>query len=130
VHPAPDEPTLVAVLSALAGVRRGHRVAVVGTSPRLTAALLAMCGSEVAVDDDADVVVAGAAHDVPLAVTRLAGGGRLVAVAADAGAARRVASGQGLDLRHVQPLGRVVAWSAVLSRTGAPTAPAAGDPTP
>lgn len=113
VRPGPDEALLAAVLSALAGARRGDRVAGVGTGPRTTAALLAMSGTDELVDGDARVVVAGAAHDVPLAVSRLAPGGRLVAVAADAGAARRVAAAHGLELRHVEPVGRVVAWSAL-----------------
>ena len=109
----PGEALLAAVLSALAGVRRGDAVAGVGTSPRLTAALLAASGTEALAAEDARVVVAGAAHDVPTALTRLAPGGRLVAVAADAGAARRVAAASGLDLLHVEPVGRMVAWSAV-----------------
>jgi hypothetical protein len=112
----PSEAVLAAVLSALAGARNGDRVSGVGTGPRTTAALLAMSGTSALVDRDARVVVAGAAHDVPLAVERLAPGGRLVAVAADAGAARRVAERHGLDLRHVEPVGRVVAWSAVRPR--------------
>jgi len=110
----PSERLLAAVLSALAGIRRGDAVAGVGTGPCTTAALLAMSGTDALVDGAASVAVAGAASDVPLAVSRLAPGGRLVALAADAAAARRVAADRGLDLRHVEPLGRVVAWSAVL----------------
>lgn len=112
---APDagEPVLVAVLSALAGTRRGDRVSGVGAGERTTAALLAMSGSGGLVDGDARVVVAGAASDVPVAVGRLAPGGRLVALAADAGAARRVADAHGLELRHVEQVGRRVAWVAV-----------------
>lgn len=110
-----NEAVLTAVLSALAGVRRGDRVAAVGTGPRTTAALLAACGSDDLVDTDARVAVAGAPHDVPLALSRLAPGGRLVALAADAGAARRVAAAAGLVLRHVEPVGRLVAWSALRS---------------
>ncbi|MFP5218955.1 MAG: hypothetical protein ACLGIG_04360 [Actinomycetes bacterium] len=109
----PSEADLAAVLSALAGARFGDRVAGVGTGSRTAAALLAMSGTDELVDADARVAVAGAAHDVPLAVSRLAPGGRLVAVAADAGAARRVAAAHGLDLRHIEPVGRMVAWSAV-----------------
>jgi hypothetical protein len=104
---------LASVLSALAGARTGERVAGVGTGPRTTAALLAMSGTDALVEAGARVAVAGAAHDVPAAVARLAPGGRLVAVAADAGAARRVAARHNLELRHVEPVGRVVAWSAV-----------------
>jgi hypothetical protein len=102
-----------AVLSALAGVRRGDAVAGVGTGPRLEAALLAASGTAALVQRDAQVVVAGAAHDVPVALGRLAPGGRLVALAADAAAARRVAGSAGLQVRHVEPLGSGVAWSAV-----------------
>ncbi len=109
-----DEATDAAVLSALAGVRLGDPVAGIGTGPRTTAALLAMSGTAALVEGGARVAVAGAAHDVPLAVSRLAPGGRLVAVAADAGAAQRVAAARGLQLRHVVPLGRGVAWSAVV----------------
>jgi hypothetical protein len=113
VTTGPNEVLLAAVLSALAGVRRGDAVAGVGTGPRTTAALLAASGTHRLATSDARVVVAGAAHDVPGALRLLAPGGRLVAVAADAGAARRVAAGAGLDLRHVEPVGRVVAWSAL-----------------
>ncbi|HWG94152.1 MAG TPA: hypothetical protein VNU66_08015 [Mycobacteriales bacterium] len=102
------------MLSALAGVRRGDAVAVVGAGERTTAALLAMSGAVAPVDRGARVSVAGTAPDVAGAVARLAPGGRLVAVAADAGAARRVAAAHGLELRHVEPVGRLVAWSAVL----------------
>ena len=108
----PGEAVLTAVMSALAGVRRGEPVAGVGTCARLDAALLAASGTEHFVEHDACVVVAGAAHDVPLALTRLRPGGRLVALAADVAAARRVASAAGLRLRHVERLGGQVAWSA------------------
>lgn len=109
----PAEAVLAAVLAALAGARWGDRVAGVGTGPRTTAALLAMCGATALADGDARVVVAGSASDVPLAVGRLAPGGRLVAVAADAGAAQRVAGAYQLELRHVEPIGRGVAWVGV-----------------
>jgi protein-L-isoaspartate O-methyltransferase len=65
------------------------------------------------VEDEAAVVIAGAAYDVPLAVSKLAPGGRLVAVAADSGAAQRVANATGLELRHIERVGPRVAWSAV-----------------
>lgn len=116
----PGEALLVAVVSALAGVRHGDRVTGVGIGARTEAALLAASATTALVRADARVVVAGAAHDVPVAVTLLAPGGRLVALAADAGAARRVAEAAGLDLRHVEQVGRVVAWSAVRP-LGAPT---------
>lgn len=104
---------LAAVLCSLAGARTGDRVAAVGAGPVVARALLAMSGTAELVDRDAGVVVAGAAVDVPVAVTRLAPGGRLVAVAADAAAAQRVARAQGLQLRHVERVGARVAWSAV-----------------
>lgn len=107
------DPLHAAVFAALAGVRRGQRVAVVGAGPRTTAALLAAACSDAPVDSGADVVVAGAPYDVPLALERLAPGGRLVALAADAGAARRVADAAGLQLRHVEAFGAGVAWSGV-----------------
>jgi len=54
------------------------------------------------------------AHDVPSAVARLRPGGRLVAVAADGGGARRTAAAHGLLLAHVAPMPGRLAWSAVL----------------
>jgi protein-L-isoaspartate O-methyltransferase len=116
---------LVAVLTALAGVRRGDRVTGVGTGPRTDAALLAMSGADELVATGARVSVAGAAHDVPAAVRALAPGGRLVAVAADAGAAERVTAAHGLRLQHVEPLGAMVAYSAVLPAEAAGSAPEA-----
>jgi hypothetical protein len=107
-----------AVLSALAGVRKGDAVAVIGCGRITQASLAAGCGLPlidvaVAADATAKVVVVGKAHDVPGAIRLLAAGGRLVAVAADRGAAERVATGAGLSLRHVERLGAQVAWSAV-----------------
>ena len=104
---------LAAVLCSLAGARTGDRVAVVGAGPVVARALLAMTSTAELVDELAAVVVAGAAFDVPIAASRLAPGGRLVAVAADPGAAQRVANAQGLELRHVERVGPRVAWSAV-----------------
>lgn len=111
-RPGPDDPLLTAVLSALAGVRIGDAVAGVGTGPRLTAALLAASGTAGLVEQEARVAVAAAAHDVPVALSRLAAGGRLVALAADPAAAGRVCAAAGLQLHHVEPVGPVVAWSA------------------
>ena len=108
-----DDPVLAAVLCALAGPRRGDRVAEVGAGPLVRRSLLAGSGTDELVDADARVVVAGAAYEVPTALARLAPGGRLVAVAADAAAARRVAAAAGLELRHVEQVGARVAWSAV-----------------
>lgn len=104
---------LAAVLCSLAGARTGDRVAAVGAGAVVTRALLAMTGTTELVEDGAAVVIAGAAYEVPTAVRLLAPGGRLVAVAADAAAAQRVATAAGLELRHVERVGPRVAWSAV-----------------
>lgn len=104
---------LAAVLCSLAGARTGDRVAVVGAGPTVARALLAMTGTTTLVEADAAVVIAGAAYEVPTAVSKLAPGGRLVAVAADSAAATRVAAAEGLELRHVERVGPRVAWSAV-----------------
>lgn len=111
-----DDAVLAAVLLALAGARRGDRVAVVGAGPLVVGALLAAAQTAELVDAGAHVVVAGAASDVPIALTLLAPGGRLVALAADAAAAGRVAAAGGLELRHVEPVGPRVAWSALRRR--------------
>ncbi|MBK5307750.1 MAG: hypothetical protein JJD92_13775 [Frankiaceae bacterium] len=112
-----------AVLSALAGVRRGDPVAAVGCGRITVASLAAGCGVPLvdvatAGDEAAKVVVVGKAFDVPGALRLLAPGGRLVAIAADRGAAERVAVGAGLVLRHVERLGGQVAWSAVRPAAG------------
>jgi hypothetical protein len=105
-----------AVLSALAGVRMGDAVAAVGCGRITAASLSAGCGlpllDATAGAATARVVVVGAAFDVPVGLRLLAPGGRLVAVAADRGAAERVAADAGLVLRYVEPLGDQVAWSA------------------
>lgn len=108
-----SDEVLAAVLCSLAGVRTGDRVAEVGAGRLVGRALLAMSNTLELVDEDAAVVVAGAAYEVPTALTLLAPGGRLVAVAADAAAAQRTAAGSGLELRHVERVGTRVAWSAV-----------------
>ena len=108
-----DDPELAAVLAALAGARRDDRVASVGAGALVARTLLAASGTDELVDNDARVVVAGAAYDVPVALTMLAPGGRLVAVAADAAAAGRVAAAGGLELRYVVPVNGRVAWAAV-----------------
>lgn len=110
--PDVDDPVLASVLVALAGPRTGDRVAAVGAGAVVARALLAASQTDVLVETDAVVVVAGAAYEVPTALAMLAAGGRLVAVAADAAAARRVAAAAGLDLRHVERVGARVAWSA------------------
>jgi threonine dehydrogenase-like Zn-dependent dehydrogenase len=106
-----------AVLAALAGVRKGDSVAAVGCGPVTQACLAAGSGQELPDPTSIEagtvkVVVVGHAYDVPGALRLLAPGGRLVAVAADPGAAARVAEGAGLVLRHVERLGGQVAWSA------------------
>lgn len=113
-----NDPVLAAVLCSLAGVRHGHRVAAVGAGPIVVRALLAASQTTELVEDEAAVVVAGAAYEVPTAVAMLAPGGRLVAVAADSAAASRVAAASGLELRHIERVGPRIAWSAVR-----PTAP-------
>jgi hypothetical protein len=107
-----------AVLAALAGVRRGDVVAAVACGRLTEASLAAGCGSPLvdpvaAATASVRVVVVGKAFEVSGALRLLAPGGRLVAVAADAGAATRVAAGAGLELRHVERIGAQVAWSAV-----------------
>jgi hypothetical protein len=114
----PTEAEQAAVLSALAGVRRGDLVAAVGCGRITEACLAAGCGAPLveataAADATARVVVVGKAFDVPGALRLLAPGGRFVAVAADVGAAERVAAGARLELRHVERFGEQVAWSAV-----------------
>jgi D-arabinose 1-dehydrogenase-like Zn-dependent alcohol dehydrogenase len=106
---------LAAVVLALAGARRGDPVATVGTGALTTASLLAASSTDRVVAADARVVVAGAAYDVPAAVALLAPGGRLVAVAADAGSAQRLSASHGLLLRHVVPVDGRLAWSATLA---------------
>lgn len=110
----PDEPSpvLTAVVAALAGVRHGQRVVVLGRGARLRLVLGAGAGEPVAESGPADVVVALAGPDVPGAVTLLRPGGRLVALAADTGAVERTAQRHGLALRHTERVEGRVAWSA------------------
>ena len=108
-----SDEVLAAVLCSLAGVRTGDRVAEAGAGRLVSRALLAMSQTLELVDEDAAVVVAGAAYEVPSALVQLVPGGRLVAVAADAAAAQRTATDAGLELRHVERVGARVAWSAV-----------------
>ena len=107
------DPQLAAVLCALAGARRGDRVRAAGVSPLVEAALLFGAAAEAFADGPADLVVAGAAQELPAALSALAAGGRVVCVAADPAAAARVAGAAGLVRLHVVPLTTGVAWSAV-----------------
>ena len=110
-----SEAEVAAVLSALAGVRKGDVVAAVGAGRVMAACLTAAAGRALHDDGDAAarVVVVVKAYDVAGAVRLLAPGGRLVATAADRAAAQRVATSYGLELRYVEPLGGGVAWAAV-----------------
>lgn len=105
-------PVLAAVLLALAGARTGDRVAAVGAGELVERSLLAASTTDRLVETGASVVIAGAAFEVPTALTRLRPTGRLVAVAADRAAAQRVASAAGLRMRHVEAVLGRVAWSA------------------
>jgi hypothetical protein len=107
-------PLLTAVLVALAGVRQGQDVAVVGPGRVLRQALAAGTGRELVEDGPADVVVVVLTPDVPGGVSRLRPGGRLVAVAADDGAVTRTAARQGLVAGHREAVNGRVAWSARL----------------
>ena len=108
-EPSPVE---TAVVTALAGVRVGQAVAVLGPATLLRAALAAGTGCALADTGPVDVVVALNAPDLAGAVSRLRPGGRLVALAADLGAVERTAARHGLDLRHTVPVADRVAWSA------------------
>lgn len=110
-----------AVLAALAGVRLGDAVADAGGPQRARRALQGASGGHALVATGADVVLAGQ-EDALVAegVTRLAVGGRLVALAADRDAASRTAARHGLALRHVEPVPDGVAWSATLPHEDAP----------
>lgn len=107
-------PVLTAVLTALAGVRKGQEVVVLGASPILCRAMAAGAGRELREEGPADVVIALAAFDVPSAVAMLRPGGRLVALAADNGAVERTARLYGLALRYTEAVGGRVAWSGSL----------------
>jgi hypothetical protein len=104
-------PVLTAVLTALAGVRKGQVVVVLGEAPVLCRSLAAGAGRDLCDEGPADVVIALAAYDVPTAVAMLRPGGRLVALAADNGAVERTARLHGLSLRYTELVGGRVAWS-------------------
>ncbi len=108
---------LAAVLSALAGVRRGDEVAGLGLSPVATRALAAGCGHDL-LDGATDpvaaaaVVVVGAVELVEAGRALLRSGGRLVAVAQDESRARATADALGLTFRFAESVGPFVVWSA------------------
>jgi hypothetical protein len=110
-----DNPLLTAVLAAVAGVREGQRVLVLGEAPLLKRALAAAAQCDVVDEGPADVVVAVFAPEVPNAVAQLAPGGRVVGVAADMGAAERTSSRYGLTLQYTELVADRVAWSARLA---------------
>ena len=114
--PAPDrsDPLLTAVVAALAGVRAGQRVLVMGEAPLLCRALSAAARCDLVAAGPADVVVALSAPDVPEAVAQAVPGGRVVGVAADLGAAQRTTERHGLNLQYSEAVGGRVAWSARL----------------
>ena len=108
---------LAAVLSALAGMRKGDAVAAVSAGRVTRACLAAGTGRDLLDDDAADatarVVVVEDPAELKAALRLLAPGGRIVSLASDPDAAREAAHEHGLDFRHVEPLGEGVAWSAV-----------------
>ncbi len=107
-------PVLTAVVAALAGVRDGQQVVLLGRAAVLRRALEAGTGRSLVAEGPADVVVALSAPDVPGAVAMLRPGGRLVALAADGGAVERTAALHGLQLLHTEAVGGRVAWSGSL----------------
>ena len=110
----PEPSSLVtAVLTALAGARTGQAVVVLGRGAVLRRALEAATGRPVAEAGPADVVVAMNGPEVPLAVSYLGPSGRLVALAADSGAATRTAKRHHLVLCHSERVEGRCAWSAV-----------------
>ena len=108
---------LAAVLSALAGVRRGDGVAAVGVSAVARRALAAGSGTDLldaatAPAETAAVVAVGAPDQLDAGRRLLRPGGRLVAISGDEPEARAVATRLGLDFRYAEALGPVVVWSA------------------
>jgi hypothetical protein len=114
---SPSAQEVAAVLSALAGMRKGDTVAAVAAG-RITQACLAAGAARELLPDDAEdasarVVVVEDPAALAAGLRLLAPGGRLVSVAPDAAAAQQEATALGLALRHVEALGGGVAWSAV-----------------
>ena len=111
-----QDPEVVAVLLALAGVRTGDAVAQCGAGSRVERGLLAMSGTAGLRRTGARVAVAGGPEAVPAAVASLGRGGRVVALAADEDQARACAAAAGVGLVHVVALpGAGVAWSGRLT---------------
>lgn len=109
-----DDGEVGAVLCALAGPRRGDRVAAVGAPALAVRALLAASGSDGTWEDGAGIAVTGSdPADAREAARRLAPGGRLVGLATDPWHAAVLVTDLGLSLRHVSPVAGRVAWSAV-----------------
>jgi len=113
----PSEPELASVLTALAGVRKGEVVVVLGPGRITRAALAAGCGRdlldpEAAPRHSAAVVVVTQAAGDAVALSLLRPGGRFVALAEGEAQARSAADLAGLALRCVVPVGPQVAWSA------------------
>ncbi len=109
-----DDGELGAVLCALAGPRRGDAVGAVGAPSVAVRALLAASGTSAQVAAGARIVVTGPGDgDAEAGAALLAPGGRLVGLADDAAQAAGRAGALGLVLRHVEPCGTGVAWSAV-----------------
>ncbi len=108
---------LAAVLSALAGVRRGDGVAALAVSAVARRALAAGSGTDLldptsTPPETAAVVAVGSPDQLEQGRRLLRPGGRLVAVSADEPAARTAAARLGLEFRHAEALGPVIAWSA------------------
>lgn len=107
-------PLVTAVLAALAGVRNGQAVMVVGTATTLRKALAAGTGVPLLDRGPADVVVVLTGPDLPDGLQQVRPGGRFVALAADTGAVERTAGRYGLRVLHTEAVGGRVAWSATV----------------
>ena len=105
-------PLVTAVVAALAGVRKGQAVLVLGPGTTLRRALSAGTGEDLVEQGPADVVVALLGPDVPAAVDSVRAGGRFVGLAADLGAVQRTAARHGLSVTHTEAVAGRVAWSA------------------
>ncbi len=113
----PSEPELAAVLTALAGVRRGDAVVALGVGRITLAALAAGCGAPLldprtAPPACAVVVVIGDRSEQAEGRRLLRPGGRFVCLSANEAAARIEAREAGVALRFLESVGEQVAWSA------------------